>query len=337
MIEYLGQLYLDYPLVVLGTLGVIMAAFIGAVVGTVLSGLIASARARRILSGGLEGAGEALSEKIDPVQRELAHLGDRIGALEDGLRAQGSTDADVRFKTPGGDDETPRAWPELDEAAQALANGRGDDAEAQYRDILDRDSAEGEAAYGRAATAARRLGDMAYPADPHKALAAYRQAVILDPGNPEGWNMVGLLLQRSGDMDEARQAYERVLDLGGASGNRKVVAAATGNLGLIAQEQGKGEQAEALLLKSLSLHEELAMDEGIAAASANLGSLYGQRGNSARACSHWARAVGLYEGIGAAPMAEKIKGQMDDAGCGAASGNGAGREDAGGEATPAPD
>ena len=41
MIEYLGQLYLDYPLVVLGTLGVIMAAFIGAVVGTVLSGLIA--------------------------------------------------------------------------------------------------------------------------------------------------------------------------------------------------------------------------------------------------------------------------------------------------------
>jgi tetratricopeptide (TPR) repeat protein len=210
----------------------------------------------------------------------------------------------------------------LGDAAQALANGRGDDAEAQYRGILERDTAEGEAAYGRAATAARRLGDMAYPADPHKALSAYRQAVILDPGNPEGWNMVGLLLQRAGDMDEAAQAFERVMELGAKSGNQRVVAAATGNLGLIAQERGELERAETHLLESLTLHEELAMDEGIAAASGNLGGLYHLRGDSSRACSHWARAVGLYEAIDDHPMAEKIKARMSEAGCGAGGGNG---------------
>lgn len=333
MIEFLGRLYLDYPMAVIGVVAVMIAALVGAIVGTVMAGVIASGRTRRVISGGLEGLLEALSGKIDPVERGLANLGERIGALEDGLPARETPEADAPFKPPDGADESPPAASALGEAAQALAAGRRDAAEALFRDILDRDTAEGEAAYGRAATAARHLGDMAYPTDAAKALADYRQAVILDPGNPEGWNMVGLLLQRAGEMDEAEQAYERVLELGAKSGNQRVLAAATGNLGLIAQERGEVERAESHLLKSLSLHEELAMDEGIAAASGNLGTLYSERGDAARACSHWARAVGLYEGIGAHPMAEKIKGLMDEAGCGAGGGGGNGG-DAGGQADP---
>ena len=40
MIDYLGQLYQDFPLAVFGTLGVMAAALIGAAVGTVAVGLI---------------------------------------------------------------------------------------------------------------------------------------------------------------------------------------------------------------------------------------------------------------------------------------------------------
>lgn len=317
MIEFLGQLYQDYPVVVIGAVVVMMAALVGAVAGVVMAGVIVSGRTRRAITGGLEGVVEALSGKLDTVGRELAELGARVGALEDRLPAGGNPNTDVRFEVPDGADEGQPAGPALDEARQALADGRMESAEALFREVLDRGAAEGEAAYGRAATAARHLGDMAYASDPEKALAAYRQAVILDPGNPEGWNMAGLLLQRAGDLDEARQAFERVRELGAKSGNKRVVAAATGNLGLIAQEKGDWERAETHLLESLALHEELAMDEGIAAASGNLGALYNQRGEGARACSHWARAVGLYEELGAAAMVEKIKERMGDAGCGA--------------------
>ncbi len=138
--------------------------------------------------------------------------------------------------------------------------------------------------------------------------------------------MVGLLLQRAGELDEAVWAFERVQELGAKLGNQRVVAVATENLGLIAQEKGEMERAEDHLLESLALHEELAMDEGIAAASGNLGVLYNERGDAARACSHWARAAGLYEELGALPMAEKIKDRMKDAGCAPVGG----REDAGG-------
>ncbi len=159
---------------VIGAVVVMMAAFVGAIVGLVMSGVIVSGRTRRAISGGLEDAVKTLSRKIDPVGRELAELGARLSALEDRLPAGGNTESDVRFKVPDGDDQDPRAGSALGEAAQALAEGRMETAEALYREVLDRGAAEGEVAYEEAATAARHLGDMAYAGDPKKSLAAYR-------------------------------------------------------------------------------------------------------------------------------------------------------------------
>ena len=41
----------------------------------------------------------------------------------------------------------------------------------------------------------------------------YAEVVKLDPEDPDGWNMLGLLRTRVGDLDGAIAAFERVLAL----------------------------------------------------------------------------------------------------------------------------
>lgn len=62
--------------------------------------------------------------------------------------------------------------------------------------------------YARRVPARRRRGNTENPDDPYVlALAAYQQAVTIDPTLPEAQHRFGLFLERAGQLDEAEQAY----------------------------------------------------------------------------------------------------------------------------------
>ncbi len=62
--------------------------------------------------------------------------------------------------------------------------------------------------YTRRVPTRRRRGDTEDPEDPYVlALAAYRQAVTIDPTLPEAQHRFGLFLERTGQLDEAEQAH----------------------------------------------------------------------------------------------------------------------------------
>ncbi len=93
--------------------------------------------------------------------------------------------------------------------------------------------------------------------DTQKATEAYRQAVELDSSNPEGWNRLGHLLVRSGELEEAETAYRKVLDLAEAASEQGWLSASYGNLGNVFRTRGDLDQAEQMYERSLGLLEEI--------------------------------------------------------------------------------
>ena len=121
----------------------------------------------------------------------------------------------------------------FDSALAELREGRPDAAETLFREIKDERRAAGEAALKDAARAARHIGALAFYHDTRKSLEAYQEAVALDGADAEGWNELGHLRMRLGELDGAKMAYEKVLSLGNQSSDKGVIAVATGNRGLI--------------------------------------------------------------------------------------------------------
>ncbi|MEZ5955314.1 MAG: tetratricopeptide repeat protein [Hyphomonas sp.] len=159
--------------------------------------------------------------------------------------------------------------------------------------------AEAEAA-DKSRAAARiwiEIGDLAYLNHTHRALAAYRAARDLDAGNTYAWNRAGLLDVRLGNLDDARQAFQHVLDTAGAS-DKTVEAAALGNLGLIAMTRGDLDAAEDFYTRALALDEALGNKEGMATNLGNLGLIARTRGNLDAAEDFHTRALALDEALG---------------------------------------
>jgi len=126
----------------------------------------------------------------------------------------------------------PNANPEIRDALEQLKAGDQKAAEAIFAQVLAEEEARGQRALKKAAEAARHLGALAFLHDTKSALNYYRKATRLDPDNPGGWNQLGHLLRRIGELDEATEAYEKVLSIGEGENDREWIAIATGNLGL---------------------------------------------------------------------------------------------------------
>ena len=190
------------------------------------------------------------------------------------------------------------APPGIKEALQQLAEGDTQKAEAIFQEIEQKKAAEGQAANKEAATAARHLGALAFLHDTQKALDAYRRATQLDPDNEQGWNQLGHLLQRVGELEDAEAAYQRVLALGEKRNDQSLVAIAYGNLGIVYGIRGELEQAEAMYLKSLALDEALGRKEGMASDYTNLGTVYQIRGELEQAEAMYHKSLALDEALG---------------------------------------
>ena len=194
--------------------------------------------------------------------------------------------------------QEPDAPPGIDEALKQLSVGDTTAAEKIFREVLDRRKAEGETANKEAARPARHLGALAFLYNTQKALDAYREAVELDPDDPDGWNQLGQILHRIGDLDEAEAAFGCVLGLGNRVEGNRVIAAATGNLGVIHLTRGDLDKSEEFHLKSLALHKELGHKEGMASQYGNLGLIHRRRGDLDKAEELHLKSLALEEDLG---------------------------------------
>ncbi|MCI5207312.1 MAG: tetratricopeptide repeat protein [Candidatus Electrothrix sp. ATG2] len=136
-------------------------------------------------------------------------------------------------------------------------------------------------------------------ADRDDTLAAYQKEAQLDPDNAEGWNQLGLLLLRTGELAQAEEAFRKVLALGEAHQDKEVQVGVLGNLGGVYRVRGELDKAEEMHLKSLELNKALGRKEGMANQYTNLGSLYEDCGKLDNAEAMWRKSLSLYEEMGA--------------------------------------
>ena len=194
--------------------------------------------------------------------------------------------------------QQPDAPSGIDAALEQLEQGETKAAESIFREILDTKKAEGQEANREAAAAARHLGALYFLHDTHKAVSAYEEAVALDPDDPDGWNWLGRVRYRLGQLDAAVEALEHVQRLGNAVEDKAVIAIAFGNLGLIYQTRGDLEKAEEYHLKSLEIEKELGRKEGMASQYGNLGLIYRTRGDLEEAEEYHLKSLALHEELG---------------------------------------
>jgi tetratricopeptide (TPR) repeat protein len=169
--------------------------------------------------------------------------------------------------------------------------------EALAAKIAELEQARGKATSGEAALY-RQRGALAFLEDTHAALRHYAKACELAPDAPQGWNQLGQLLERVGELDAAIAAYEKVLTLGNNAADKMVIAVATSNLGNIYNARGDLARAEEMYCKALMLDEELGTRLGMASSYCNLAGVYSTRGDLARAEEMCRKALKIEEELG---------------------------------------
>lgn len=125
--------------------------------------------------------------------------------------------------------EATDAPPGIEKALEFLVQGDATKAEAIFQTIATRREKD----IKEAATAYLHLGALAFFTDTQKALDAYRRATELDPDSPDGWNQLGRLLSRIGQIDKAFAAFRRVKAIGKRKEDKTILATAYSNLGVL--------------------------------------------------------------------------------------------------------
>lgn len=213
-------------------------------------------------------AGKLAEKLLAPLQGELEEKNQQIKGLIEAVTALSEVEAPVGT---------------INDALQALEQGDTAQARAVFAEVLRTREAEGQKANKEAAAAARHLGALAFLHNTEEALAAYQKAVALDPDNADGWNRLGHLLDRTGELDQAEQAFRRVLALGESRQEKEWQAKAYGGLGNVYQTRGELDRAEKMYRKSSEISEDLGRRQGMASAYGGLGIVYAKRNELDRA------------------------------------------------------
>jgi len=145
------------------------------------------------------------------------------------------------------------------------------------------------AAYNNLGNALKEQGKL------EDAIAAYRQVIQLDPKLAAGYSNLGIALKEQGKLEEAIIAYRQAIEL-----DPKYVAAYN-NLGVVLSDQGKLEEAIAAFRQAIEL------DPKYANAYNNLGIALKEQGKIEEAIAAYRQAIqldpknpGVYNGLGIA-------------------------------------
>jgi tetratricopeptide (TPR) repeat protein len=182
--------------------------------------------------------------------------------------------------------------------ADALADKSGAAAEAAIDGLITERAKARERVAKDEAGLWRQKGALAFLHDTQRALAAYTRATELDPDDAEGWNWLGLLRRRLGDLESAAAAYAEVLRLAEVRNDRRTIAIASGNLGNLLITRGDLDGAEAMYRKSLEIEVALDQRKGMATDYGNLGVLLLQRGDLDGAEAMHLKSLAINEALG---------------------------------------
>ena len=235
---------------------------------------------------------EKRAHKEGVLSAQLQHATGQIQYLEDQNRQLNES---VAALTEGPKSGTP---PRIDPALVLPVKGETETDHAMLGKNEESTKFEDEEGHRKAAAAARKTGALLFSKDTDKAIAAYREAVALDSDDPDGWNQLGKLLNRTGDLDGAAEAYNRVLSLENRTTDQRLIAIAAGNLAILYNFQGNLDRAEYMYRKSLDIYEALGDMEGMASNYGNLGILYATRGDLDRAEEMYRKSLEIYETLG---------------------------------------
>ncbi len=179
--------------------------------------------------------------------------------------------------------QNPERPPDLPRAMEELKAGRTETAEDLLRRFAEKQIAAGVQARKEAAEAYRHLGALAFLHDTYKALECYQQAVELDPDDPDGWNRLGHVYLRLGELSKAEDAYNKVYEHAEGNDDQEFRAIAYGNLGLVYDTRGDLGRAERMYNQALKLNQALGSKEDMAIQYGNLGNIFYTRGDLDRA------------------------------------------------------
>ncbi|MXS82003.1 tetratricopeptide repeat protein [Nitrosomonas oligotropha] len=187
---------------------------------------------------------------------------------------------------------------DIQQALDLLAQGDTTQAEAIFAGVAAEAKQEGKKASIKEAEALRHLGSLAFLHDTQKALTAYQRSTELDPDNLDGWNNLGHLYQRIGELEKAENAYTTVQKLSLLQLNRAGEAAAYGNLGVIYWTRGELNRTIEYYEKALVIDEELKHKAGMACDYGNLGLVYQTRGDLECAIEYHEKALAINKVLG---------------------------------------
>ena len=233
-----------------------------------------------------------IAETVAVLERELVGSEEERELLMDQVRAL--TQAVTALTSEKGHPYAPSL---VDQALEELAAGRTETAKDLFGDLAAEREAAGVESLKEAAEAQRHLGALALLDDTEAALAAYNSATKLDPDNPEGWNRLGQILMRIGDLAEAEAAFQEVLGIGESMTDADSQAIALGNLGVVYQTRGELDRAVEMYKEALALNEELDRKLGMALNYDGLGTVFRIRGELDRAVEMYKEALALSEGL----------------------------------------
>lgn len=203
---------------------------------------------------------------------------------------------------------------DIQQAFDRLAQGDTTQAEAIFTAVAEEAKQAGQAANSKEAEALRHLGSLAFLHDTQKALTAYQRSTELDPDNWDGWNNLGRLYRRIGELENAENAYTTVQKLSLQQGDRTGEAVAYGNLGIVYHIRGDLDLAIEYHDQSLAIEKELGRKEGMANQYGNLGNVYQTRGELDRAVEYWKQSLALFQQLGAKDKVALVQSWLDAVG-----------------------
>jgi len=162
---------------------------------------------------------------------------------------------------------------DIKRAFELLDQGDTIQAEAIFSAVAAEAKQAGKAANNREAEALRHLGSLAFLHDTQKSFAAYKRSTELDPNSLVGWNQLGHLYKRLGELENAESAYKVFLELSWS--DKKNQSIAYTHLGNVYKIRGELDTAIKFFKKSLAIEEEIGHKEGMAINYTNLAVVYG--------------------------------------------------------------
>jgi tetratricopeptide (TPR) repeat protein len=198
----------------------------------------------------------------------------------------------------------------IEAAFAALQKGDTSLAESLFEKLVEEELKKAAESNKNAANALRNLGTLRWW-ESQKALAAYQRATELDPDNADDWNRLGLLLCRTGKLNEAIAAYQTVLKLGLVHQNPKEISWAFCKLGNVYRTSNELDKAIKMYGKALAIDEQMDNKLYIAEDYSLLGTVYEQKCNKAEAKLYWQKSLELYKYIGS-PNEKLVQKWLDD-------------------------